>query len=158
MNELPPETIAAVFGTSLRQIRESREWSQSELARQMHKIGWDKYSQVTVSRTEEGTRTVRLDEAFALAQVLSCEVRDLLTPDRRAQKLREWREEVRTSAQEILGRIDLYFGARSHLVRLIKKTEADLIEEEDMSDAVRNSIKSELANAKNDADKNYIEY
>ena len=78
MSELDSKDVASVFGANLKRLRESRGWSQSELARQMQEVGWKKYSQVSVSRTEEGSRTVRLDEAIDLANVLQRRVDDLL--------------------------------------------------------------------------------
>lgn len=78
MSELPMAGVVELFGANLKRMREWRGWSQSELARQMQDAGWPKYSQVAVSRTEEGTRSVRLDEAIALAQVLDRKIDDLL--------------------------------------------------------------------------------
>lgn len=72
--------VSGVFGANLRRFREYRGWSQSEVARQMQEAGWPKYSQVAVSRTEEGTRTVRLDEAMAIARLFERRVDDFLDP------------------------------------------------------------------------------
>lgn len=72
--------VGEVFGANLRQMREARGWSQSELARRMREeAGWKKYSQMGVSRTEDNLRSVRLDEAVALASVLGVSVERLLT-------------------------------------------------------------------------------
>lgn len=78
MSEYEPNETAQIFGANLRRMREWRGWSQSELARQMQEAGWPKYSQVAVSRTEEGSRVVRLDEAIAIARVMERRVDDLL--------------------------------------------------------------------------------
>lgn len=43
----------------------------SELARRMEVQGWGSYHAATVSRTESGERTPRLDEAVALARLLN---------------------------------------------------------------------------------------
>ncbi|MFJ6453776.1 helix-turn-helix domain-containing protein [Paenarthrobacter sp. NPDC091669] len=72
--------VPSVFGANMRRFREYRGWSQSEVARLMQEAGWPKYSQVAVSRTEEGTRTVRLDEAIAIASLFDRRVDDLLDP------------------------------------------------------------------------------
>lgn len=58
------------IGERVKKKREERGWSQSELGRRMVADGWSKYGQVAVSRTEEGTRTPRLDESVSMAQVL----------------------------------------------------------------------------------------
>lgn len=70
----------AWFGQNLRSAREDRGWSQSELARQMADAGWPKYNQMTVSRTEEGRRMPRLDEAIALADRVDRSLDRLLWP------------------------------------------------------------------------------
>ena len=58
------------FAANLQYLRESRGWSQTELARQMVAAGWDTYNQMTVSRTEKGERPIRLSEARALANIM----------------------------------------------------------------------------------------
>lgn len=78
MNELPTGKLPSIFGQNLRTFREALGMSQTDLARAMQGQGWEKYSQVGVSRTEEGRRTVRLDEAFALAQCVGESVDSLL--------------------------------------------------------------------------------
>ncbi|MBK4256662.1 helix-turn-helix domain-containing protein, partial [Enterobacter hormaechei] len=62
----------------LRDAREARGWNQSELARRMIERGWAKYSQVSVKRTENAERAVRLDEALDLASVLSVSLVSLI--------------------------------------------------------------------------------
>ncbi|WP_330446436.1 helix-turn-helix domain-containing protein [Kocuria rhizophila] len=79
MSDISGPTVGEVFGANLRQAREKRGWSQSELARRMRDESlWKKYSQMGVSRTEDNLRAVRLDEAVALANVLGCPIEDLL--------------------------------------------------------------------------------
>lgn len=80
MDELRADEPVALFGANLRRFREAYGWSQSELARQMQEAGWPKYSQVAVSRTEEGSRAVRLDEAISLARLFNRKLQDLLDP------------------------------------------------------------------------------
>lgn len=72
--------LATTFGANLKRLRESRGWSQSEFARQMQEAGWPKYSQVAVSRTEEGNRVVRLDEAIGLAGILDSTITQMISP------------------------------------------------------------------------------
>ena len=80
MDELGSSEVVRVFGANLRQLREEKGWSQSELARRMQEAGWPKYSQVAVSRTEEGTRAVRLDEAIDLAALFDANVARMISP------------------------------------------------------------------------------
>lgn len=79
MDELVSNEVVRVFGANLRQLRDEKGWSQSELARRMQEIGWPKYSQVAVSRTEEGTRAVRLDEAIDLAGLFDAPVTRMIS-------------------------------------------------------------------------------
>lgn len=80
MDESLGDEPVALFGANLRRFREAYGWSQSELARKMQEAGWPKYSQVAVSRTEEGSRAVRLDEAVSLAKLFNRRLQDLLDP------------------------------------------------------------------------------
>lgn len=68
------------FIENARRLRESRGWSQTELARRMAELGWENYSQMTVSRTEKGERPLRLGEARALARVLEKSLDAMLRP------------------------------------------------------------------------------
>lgn len=80
MNVLPMDQLAKNFGRNLETFRESLGLSQTDLAKKMKSVpGWEKYSQVAVSRTEAGQRTVRLDEAFALAQCVGEPLESLLS-------------------------------------------------------------------------------
>jgi transcriptional regulator with XRE-family HTH domain len=80
MNESRGDEPVALFGANQRRFREAYGWSQSELARRMVEAGWPKYSQVAVSRTEEGARAVRLDEAVSIARLFNRKLQDLLDP------------------------------------------------------------------------------
>lgn len=58
------------IGERIKQKREEFHLSQSELARRMHALGHLTFYQMTVSRTEKGTRDVSLTEAAALSSIL----------------------------------------------------------------------------------------
>lgn len=67
------------FPSNLRHQREEKGLKQSDVVKRMQTLaGLEKYNQSALSRTEEGTRIARLDEAVGLAYVLNCEVTDLL--------------------------------------------------------------------------------
>lgn len=59
------------FADNMRQLRESKSWSQGELARRMQEIGWSSFHQTTVSRIEKCERPLRLGEARAIASILA---------------------------------------------------------------------------------------
>lgn len=68
------------FIENMKSLRESRGWSQTELARMMAGMGWDNYTQMTVSRTEKHERPLRLSEAVAICAVLSTDMRRMTAP------------------------------------------------------------------------------
>lgn len=59
-----------VFRRRLRDHRERRHYSRSELARRMQAAGFERFSEETVTHIEDGTRRVRLSEALTLCQLL----------------------------------------------------------------------------------------
>ncbi|WP_426118486.1 helix-turn-helix transcriptional regulator [Kocuria sp. LHG3120] len=58
------------FRENMRHIREEKGWSQGELSRRLLDAGWGVFHQTTITRIENGTRQVRLDEAMAIANAL----------------------------------------------------------------------------------------
>lgn len=69
-NEEEPEVASreAVFIKEIKQLREWKGWTQTELAREMKGRGFP-FHQQTIQRIEDGARAVRLDEAFAFAEI-----------------------------------------------------------------------------------------
>ncbi|QXV62911.1 helix-turn-helix domain-containing protein [Amycolatopsis sp. TNS106] len=66
MNPLPGD----LFARNLRRERERLGLSQAEVARRSSEILGSNLDPTAVTRVEQGTRTVRLDEAVAIAQAL----------------------------------------------------------------------------------------
>ena len=64
-------------GERVEALRSAMGWSQSDLARRMVTAGWDAYSQMTVSRTEKGRRSIGLHEAISLADLFGVTVHQL---------------------------------------------------------------------------------
>lgn len=88
-----------VFGENQRRRRFEKGWSQSELARQMQEYGWKKYSQVAVSRTEDGERMVRLDEGLALASVLGTTLDRMTVPP---DSFATWVQDLKVSGDKLV--------------------------------------------------------
>lgn len=122
--------MPVVFGRNVRTYREERGWSQSELARQMNTAGWTKYSQVAVSRTEDGTRAARLDEAVALADVLGVEL-DSLTRDSKSQWVRKHFREAERLRLALVRSGWEYFQQQLRLRRELEKVPEALTPVED---------------------------
>lgn len=89
---MPPNSDEEAFARGVANFRESMGWSQSELARRMTAEGWSTYSQMTVSRTENGERPIRLAEARALAKIFGTEIEAMLHPDRELKSTIDLRE------------------------------------------------------------------
>ena len=118
MDELVSNDAVRVFGANLRQLREEKKWSQSELARRMQEAGWPKYSQVAVSRTEEGSRAVRLDEAIDLAALFDADLSRMISPPRsRAGQIYEMQRQsqaIADAARELHKAAAAYEETRRH--------------------------------------------
>lgn len=103
MEEISLGSVPEIFGSNVRRLREFKEWSQSELARRMVEAGWPNYRQMTVSRTEDGTRTVRLDEALAYAELFAVELHVLLSSESNYQKIVSMAGVAEDVAGEVVG-------------------------------------------------------
>lgn len=124
-----PEDLEARVIRSLVDLREERGWSQSELARRMAERGWDKYTQMTVSRTEKGERPIRLNEAQGLADLFEVDLSTLWLPqtvrryDTTSRKVEELSEKLRQVVIE-------YLDAQMVLAASADKARDDLAEDE----------------------------
>jgi len=67
------------MGERIREKRQEFKWSQSELARRMVAAGFQKQTQMTITRDENGRRPIPVDEALALADVLNVSIQWLAT-------------------------------------------------------------------------------
>lgn len=71
--------VERYFGASVRTARESRNWSQEKLAKELR----DKYGlvlhQTALARLENGQRAIRLSEAMILASVLDIDIKQATT-------------------------------------------------------------------------------
>lgn len=96
------------FGEVLREIRESKDWSQRQFADALEEAGL-KLDPSAITRIERGTRAVKLREAVTMASVLGVDVSRLL----------EWNENpgllISTKFILALRRVDV---ARSELARM----------------------------------------
>lgn len=101
--------FAAVSETAFRenvvQIRQSKQISQSELARLVGALGVKGFHQQTVQRIESGQRPVRLVEALAIASALGTDLPGLLQPYGR-DALKSWVAAMATTSLQELGRLE----------------------------------------------------
>lgn len=68
------------FRANMKKARESIGMTQTEMARQLKDIGLP-FHQQTIQRVESGERPVRLDEAFAIAELLGLPLHELVRRD-----------------------------------------------------------------------------
>ncbi|UJW28872.1 helix-turn-helix domain-containing protein [Saccharothrix sp. AJ9571] len=82
MNSLPLDPLPGdTFARRVRQERERQNISQAELARRMARLLDTNVDSSAVTRIEQQTRTVRLDEAVAVAKALGVPLMFLLSDD-----------------------------------------------------------------------------
>ena len=67
-------------GQRVRELRQERGWSQTDLARRLGAYGFD-LTQTTVAKLERGARPIRLNEVAALADIFGVPVSDLVGGD-----------------------------------------------------------------------------
>lgn len=70
--------LGQTFAREVRRLRELRGLSQTDLAAQLREGYGLKFHQATIDRLEKGARPCRLDEVYALAEVLGSTVDDML--------------------------------------------------------------------------------
>ncbi|MEX5259576.1 helix-turn-helix transcriptional regulator [Kocuria sp. CPCC 205263] len=63
-------TMNRRFRENMRRIREEKGWSQGELSRRLVDSGLSVFHQTTITRIENGSRPVKLDEAGVIAEAL----------------------------------------------------------------------------------------
>ncbi|CAL8977372.1 hypothetical protein PROP_02178 [Propionicimonas sp. T2.31MG-18] len=70
--------LGRTFAREVRRLRELRGLSQTDLAAQLRERYGLKFHQATIDRVEKGARPCRLDEVYALAEVLGSTLDDML--------------------------------------------------------------------------------
>ena len=70
--------LGQTFAREVRRLRELRGLSQTDLAARLRDRYGLKFHQATIDRLEKGVRPCRLDEVYALAEVLGSTVDDML--------------------------------------------------------------------------------
>lgn len=66
------ERISEVFRRQMIAKRQDRRWNQQELAEELDRLGADIGSRSIVSKIENGTRGIGIDDAFHIAAALNC--------------------------------------------------------------------------------------
>lgn len=74
MTQIDGRTAEEAFGAQVRAARESRQWTQAYLRRQLATAFNIKLSQTAMARLEQGKRPIRLNEVSALAHLLRLDI------------------------------------------------------------------------------------
>jgi transcriptional regulator with XRE-family HTH domain len=78
--QIDPERPELTFARRMRELRESLGMPQTHVATTLKLIHGIKIDPTAITRIERGTRTLRLDEAVAIASVLDHTVDEMLRP------------------------------------------------------------------------------
>lgn len=130
-NERP--SVEARAGRRVRELRQARGWSQTDLATHLRPYGFD-LTQSTVAKLEAGARPTRLDELDALAAVLGVPLADLIRdPDQYGTRDEEvlQREVYRIEAsiegvRETIRAVDLRIAAAAAERHELRALEVDM--------------------------------
>jgi transcriptional regulator with XRE-family HTH domain len=91
------------FVTQMRERRETKGWSQTEMARQLTERGL-KFHQTTVQRVEIGQRPLKLTEAMTIANVLGVKFEIMLRGDSVELAYNELADAMNSGALDFLTR------------------------------------------------------
>lgn len=115
------QTSEQTFARRVRELREQREWSQTLLAANLALSHGIKLDGTAITRIEKGARSIRLDEAVALAKVFGMTVDEMLRPalpvDEQIKQAERQVERSQWRAAEALGE---HSAAEARLARLQK--------------------------------------
>ena len=104
------------FGERLRDLRDRRGWSQTELAKLLTANGFRAYG-TTVAKIEANERDLRVEEAAVFADVFGCSIDQLL--GRRARPTADRDFALRRLGRGIAGRAD---PSVTSYVRAVRRT------------------------------------
>lgn len=127
-----------VFASRIAQRRERLKLSKTDLARKMQDAGWDSYSQMTVTRTENEERKVGVAEAHTLAEVLDTSYDDLIRRGRE-QELTERSRKFRIETVGLSGKLGVTLQAQHEFAGLLDE------EAEEVPPAVESTVDAVLS-------------
>lgn len=79
MHEIPSGPVGEIVRANVNRLREAKRISQRDLSRLMGEAGWPMLAS-GISRIEQGTRRVDVDDLAVLAKVFGVRPEELLTP------------------------------------------------------------------------------
>jgi transcriptional regulator with XRE-family HTH domain len=119
------------FVENMKLLREKAGWTQTDLARRMVEAGWEKYTQMTVSRTEKFERPLRLDEAVSLAHLFGTSLSRMFLPSRDSDLVEQLEKSVENQHRariELKLSLKLWMIARDTAKFLLMKAEQEDIQ------------------------------
>jgi transcriptional regulator with XRE-family HTH domain len=117
-------TPESTFANKLRDLREEKRLSQSQVAAMLSDKHGIKLDPTAITRLEGGSRTLRLDEAVALADVLGTSL-DRMLGQETEELLSEQEREVQTQITRLESETRLLIHAAIRLDSLIRRAAAE---------------------------------
>lgn len=125
MQDQREQTPEETFARRMRQLRDTEGIAQTVLAERLEHRGI-KLDGTAITRMERGTRTIRLNEAVAVAAALDVSVDEMLhpapSPDEQLEQARQHAEHAEWAAMLAVAEYD---AARARLARLKGLAPAD---------------------------------
>ncbi|MFD5218061.1 helix-turn-helix domain-containing protein [Streptomyces tendae] len=150
-----PVTAEANFVLRMRLMREARGISQAEVAARVTRMGVP-LPQQTIARIETGKRSLRLDEAAAIARALNVELPDLMSAPVEVRNARKQLQEAQKRLQKLgEARFDAEVALEhAERARLEQRAQLQqLRDEEAQAQAAVEHLRAEIATAQNEGDK-----
>lgn len=128
------EDRLADFRLNVQYARKAAKVTQAELADAMKGRGFA-FQQQTVQKIENGTRTVRLDEAAALAELLMVGLDDLLMPPTRNYGL-TLQDRLDGAKFRLREAVKAYMLAQTEVARYVDEVDPELLGDDDAAEDV----------------------
>ena len=131
-----------VVGRSLRELRESRQMTQAELAAELRRRGLTGFYPQTILKVEKGQRALKLTEGAVIAEVLDATL-DAIAGD--AAAVSEGEKVVRGFIGMVAGSHENVLNAAEHLAVRRDILEDVLRERDDVPSALREASEAVLS-------------
>lgn len=119
------------FAAAVKLLREDKGWSQAELSSRLQEAGLTQFHPTTVSRVENGTRTVKFSEARAFARVLSVSLDAMIAEP-----------ELSTFIADLRGRYRKISSLRERIGEICEELQIECIELLDLIERRSNHVKA----------------
>lgn len=142
------DNIRETLKVEFKKARDSRRWSQAELAKRCQTAGLPFYAS-TIGKIETGKRSLDAAEAIALADVLGMDLRTVISETSSIDRLLSAETDALISAESNLSHaVELFFESYDSLETVIREARSNGVSSEEsttMRDAVNRLRYAELS-------------